>query len=142
MATKMEKRINEVLTQYIDAMEVYLKTGNPSESDLNTIVGAFEYIINSEDFVPDDVPNVGLLDDLLVVLESANNLVVQGKLPFSSVDHSKIVEEFNQQKAMLYNMPVDISLNALSLRGQSKLKTSTWEEILVLVRKDLKNEEE
>lgn len=137
MATKMEKRIKVVLNKYIDALESYLKSEKATEADLQAIAGAFEYIVNSDDFVPDDLPNVGYLDDLLVVLQVSNDLVNQGRIPSLSKEHTKIVEEFNRQKAMLYNTPVDISLNALTLRGQSRLKTTTWEELIILVRKDI-----
>ncbi len=74
-------RVEETLLKYINRFLRYVNFSHIPADRREMIVGTFLYLVDEHDLIPDDVPNIGFLDDLAVFLAAAESFVAQGSVP-------------------------------------------------------------
>lgn len=100
---KLKDKIESKLKVYIQRFIRYSSFSHISDERKEILAGTFMYLIDGNDLIPDDVPNIGFLDDLLVFVEAARFFISSGT-PISGVcDPKEVMDDhlFIKQNAGL-----------------------------------------
>ncbi|NLI79355.1 MAG: DUF1232 domain-containing protein [Candidatus Riflebacteria bacterium] len=73
--SRFQIRVEETLGRYIDRFVRYAGSPNLPPDHRELLAGTFLYLLDEDDLVPDQVPNIGYLDDLMVFVAVARHLV-------------------------------------------------------------------
>lgn len=82
--TTLKEQIEQKLKTYIHRFIRYAGFSHLTPDRREIIAGTFIYLIDDHDLIPDDVPNIGFLDDLMVFVEAARHFLSTGT-PISGV---------------------------------------------------------
>lgn len=74
-------RVEETMLKYINRFLRYVNFSHIPQDRKEMVIGTFLYLVDENDLIPDDVPNIGYLDDLAVFLAAAEAFVSQGSVP-------------------------------------------------------------
>ena len=77
--SKFQIQVEEMLLKYIIRFIRYSRFGHIPQDRREIIVGTFQYLLDENDLIPDDVPNVGYLDDLSVFLQASKFFIGDGQ---------------------------------------------------------------
>ncbi|MDD2998204.1 MAG: YkvA family protein, partial [Candidatus Riflebacteria bacterium] len=75
---KLKDQIESKLKEYIKKFVRYSAFAHLTSERKQIIAGTFAYLLEDNDMIPDDVPNIGLLDDLMVFVEAARHFLATG----------------------------------------------------------------
>ena len=75
---KLKDQIESKLKDYIKKFVRYSGFAHLTSERKQIIAGTFAYLLEDNDMIPDDVPNIGLLDDLMVFVEAARHFLATG----------------------------------------------------------------
>ena len=98
-------KVEEMLLKYINRFLRYLRFGHIPPERKKLLVGCFNYLLNETDLVPDDVPNIGLLDDLMVFVNVANAFVQGGQTIPGVCNPEEVLEDMqfiDKNKGMMF----------------------------------------
>ncbi len=84
MSSKLKDQIESKLKLYINRFIRYAGYSHLTADRKELVAGTFAYLKDANDLIPDDVPNIGYLDDLMVFVESAKHFISSGA-PISGV---------------------------------------------------------
>lgn len=118
--SELKKAIETKLITYIKRFVRYAGYSHLTRERKEIIAGAFAYLQTANDAIPDDVPNIGYLDDLMVFVESANHFLKSGA-PIAGVCSAEEVKkdlEFVNHNISLMVGGGRFSLNAVILLGK------------------------
>ena len=99
-------KTNPYVLKHIDDLEKMLQMfedkqwslSELSQSDRHYILSACQYLIQEDDVIPDNIPNIGLLDDCIII-DIASNKTRKQLNNYHDFKHTKAVyskdEEFN-----------------------------------------------
>ena len=79
--SSLQIQVEETLLKYINRFLRYVNFSHISADRREIIIGTFMYLLDEHDLIPDDVPNIGLLDDLAVFMAAAKAFAEQGDVP-------------------------------------------------------------
>lgn len=82
--TALKDQIEQKLKTYIHRFIRYAGFSHLTPDRREIIAGTFIYLIDDHDLIPDDVPNIGFLDDLMVFVEAAKHFLSTG-IPIAGV---------------------------------------------------------
>jgi uncharacterized membrane protein YkvA (DUF1232 family) len=74
----LKDQIEIRLRKYIHRFVRYSGFSHLSSDRKELIAGTLAYLIDDYDLIPDDVPNIGYLDDLMVFVEAAKHFISTG----------------------------------------------------------------
>ena len=116
--TNLQRHVETSLKKFIDRFIDYAKTTNYLP-DKELIAGAFIYLLDEEDLVPDVTPNIGYLDDLILFVTIAQNLSnANSSSPLISKEElSKEVEFIEKNKGLIYSN-ISSSIDQIRQKGQ------------------------
>lgn len=89
---KLKDQIENKLRVYIRRFIRYASFSHITEERKEILAGTFVYLNDDHDMIPDDVPNIGYLDDLMVFVEAAKHFISTGA-PISGVCNAEEVLE-------------------------------------------------
>jgi uncharacterized membrane protein YkvA (DUF1232 family) len=75
---KLKDIIESKLRDYIGKFVRYSSFSHLTAERKEIFAGTFAYLIDDHDMIPDDVPIIGYLDDLMVFVESAKHFLATG----------------------------------------------------------------
>lgn len=112
-------KVEEMLLKYINRFLRYIRFAHIPPERKQLLFGTFQYLLDEMDLVPDDVPNIGLLDDLMVFVNVANAFV-QGGQSIPGVCNPEEVHEDMQfvekNKGLLFGTQ-KLSVEVIQKRG-------------------------
>lgn len=73
--SNLQKSVEERLVKYINKFLRYAGFSHIPQNRRDIITGTFLYLIDEHDLVPDEVPNIGYLDDLIVFVAAASSFI-------------------------------------------------------------------
>lgn len=117
---KFQLRVEELLRKYIDRFIRYAKFSHLPQDRREILTGALLYLVNDQDLVPDDVPNIGYLDDLAVFIFAARSFITDGKGIPGVVNLEELQEDeafVEKHKGLIYG---NSSLTIQALRQSSQ----------------------
>lgn len=103
--SKFQLKVEEMLLKYINRFLRYAKFAHLSGPRREVIAGTFHYLLDEQDLVPDDVPNIGFLDDLLVFLKASESFVEEGQSIPGVVNAEELasdLEFMEKHKSLIY----------------------------------------
>lgn len=121
---RLKDKIEAKLKNYIQGFIRYSSFSHISDERKEILAGTFMYLIDGNDLIPDDVPNIGYLDDLLVFVEAARYFISTGT-PISGVcDPKEVMEDhlFIKQNAGLMFGDQHFSLDTIRNLGKKHVK--------------------
>jgi len=71
----LQTQVEEILVKYINRFLRYAKFSHLPQDRREVLIGTFLYLAEEQDLVPDNVPNIGFLDDLIVFVTAAESFV-------------------------------------------------------------------
>jgi hypothetical protein len=83
-ANSLKEQIETKLKQYIHRFVRYAGYSHLTQERREIVAGTFAYLNDDSDLIPDDVPNIGFLDDLMVFVEASKHFLSSGA-PISGV---------------------------------------------------------
>ena len=116
-------QVEERLLKYINRFLRYGKFAHVPPERKKLLVGAFHYLLNETDLVPDDVPNIGLLDDLMVFVTVAQALIQGGQSIPGVCNPEEVLEDtkfVDQHKGMIFKTQ-SLSIDIIRKAGQVDL---------------------
>lgn len=75
---KLKEQIESKLKVYIKRFIRYSSFSHLTAERKEILAGTFVYLKDDHDLIPDDVPNIGYLDDLMVFVEAAKHFISTG----------------------------------------------------------------
>ncbi len=73
--SKLQKTVEDKLTKYISKFTRYAAFSHLAQERRDILMGTFLYLLEEQDLVPDDVPHIGYLDDLMVFVTAAASFI-------------------------------------------------------------------
>jgi uncharacterized membrane protein YkvA (DUF1232 family) len=119
-STKLKEQIESKLKEYIKRFIRYSTFSHLTAERKEILAGTFVYLKDDRDMIPDDVPNIGYLDDLMVFVEAAKHFIATGA-PISGVCNAEEVLEdlqFVQKNIGLMFGDLHFSINTIKKLGQ------------------------
>ena len=121
--SSFQVKVEEMLLKYINRFLRYIKFAHIPPDRKQLLMGTFNYLLDEIDLVPDDVPNIGLLDDLMVFVNVANAFV-QGGQAIPGVCNPEEVHEDMQfvekNKGLIFGSQ-QLSVDVIRKRGTVEL---------------------
>lgn len=77
-STNLKEQIESKLKIYIQRFIRYAGFSHLTIERKEIVAGTFAYLKNDQDMIPDDVPNIGYLDDLMVFVEASKHFISTG----------------------------------------------------------------
>lgn len=117
---KLKEQIETKLRDYIKKFIRYSSFSHLTEERKEILAGTFVYLNDDHDMIPDDVPNIGYLDDLMVFVEAAKHFIATGA-PVSGVCNAEEVLEdlqFVQKNLGLMFGDQHFSINSIIKLGK------------------------
>lgn len=117
---KLKEQIEKKLKDYIRRFIRYSTFSHLTAERREILAGTFVYLKDDRDMIPDDVPNIGYLDDLMVFVESAKHFISTGS-PISGVCNAEEVLEdiqFVQKNIGLMFGDLHFSIETIKKLGQ------------------------
>jgi len=119
MSPKLEENISMLVSRYTTILTEAYEAGALGEEGQHVALGALNYLVDPSDLIPDDVPNIGLLDDLYVLMAATGHLITLGcELNIDLADHEANEAMMESKKGLLYGSVPDVSVHALVLTGK------------------------
>jgi len=116
-------QVEEMLLKYINRFLRYIQFSHIPQDRKEILFGTFSYLLDEHDIVPDDVPNIGYLDDLIVFLTVAKHFVKGGQ-SVPGVCNPEEVREDNELaekgKTLLYGVQAP-SIDVLRKKGKKEI---------------------
>lgn len=88
----LKEQIESKLKLYIHKFIRYAGFSHLTAERKEIVAGTFAYLKDDNDLIPDDVPNIGYLDDLMVFVEASKHFISTGA-PISGVCNPEEVIE-------------------------------------------------
>ncbi len=120
---KLKDVIEGKLRDYISKFIRYSNFSHLTAERKEIIAGTFAYLIDDHDMIPDDVPNIGYLDDLMVFVEAAKHFLATGA-PVAGVCNPEEVLadlQFVQKNMGLMFGEQHFSIDTIKKLGQKKV---------------------
>lgn len=120
---KLKDLIDSKLKEYIRKFIRYAGFSHLTPERKEILAGTFVYLIDDHDMIPDDVPNIGYLDDLMVFVEAAKHFLSTGA-PISGVCNADEVLEdlqFVQKHMGLMFGEQHFSIETIKKLGQKRV---------------------
>ena len=76
--SNLKEKIESKLKNYIHKFVRYAGYSHLSIERKELVAGTFAYLLEDYDLIPDDVPNIGYLDDLMVFVEASKHFINTG----------------------------------------------------------------
>ncbi|MFZ5949972.1 MAG: hypothetical protein ACOYXC_04675 [Candidatus Rifleibacteriota bacterium] len=76
--SSLKEQIESKLKLYITRFIRYSGFSHLSPERKEIVAGTFAYLKEDHDMIPDDVPNIGYLDDLMVFVEASKHFISTG----------------------------------------------------------------
>ena len=132
---KLKDNIESKLKLYIQRFIRYSGFSHISDERKEILAGTFAYLIDGNDLVPDDVPNIGYLDDLLVFVEAARFFISSGNPIAGVCDPKEVLDDhrFVQKNAGLMFGDQHFSLDTIRNLGKKHVEN------LSCLSKEIKN---
>jgi uncharacterized membrane protein YkvA (DUF1232 family) len=92
LSNNLKEQIESKLKLYIHRFIRYAGFSHLTPERKEILAGTFAYLKDGNDLIPDDVPNIGYLDDLMVFVEAAKHFLSSGS-PISGVCNPQEVLE-------------------------------------------------
>jgi|GEM_PF-1064253 len=73
--SNLQTKVEELLLKYINRFLRYASFSHLPQDRKEILTGTFLYLAEEQDLVPDNVPNIGYLDDLIVFVTAADSFV-------------------------------------------------------------------
>ena len=114
-------KVEEMLLKYIIRFIRYSRFSHLPDDRRQILIGTFMYLLDEQDLIPDDVPNIGLLDDLAVFIYSAKFFIQGGQGIPGVCSPEEVNEDFEfleKNKGLLYgaHMP---SVEVIQKKGKN-----------------------
>jgi len=120
---KLKEQIESKLKVYIKRFIRYSSFSHLTSERKEILAGTFVYLKDDHDLIPDDVPNIGYLDDLMVFVEAAKHFISTGA-PVSGVCNAEEVLDdlhFVQKNAGLMFGDSHFSIDTIKKLGQKHI---------------------
>lgn len=120
---KLKEQIESKLKEYIKRFIRYSTFSHLTAERKEILAGTFVYLKDDRDMVPDDVPNIGYLDDLIVFVEAAKHFISTGA-PIAGVCNAEEVMEdmqFVQRNIGLMFAEQHFSIDTIKKLGQKHI---------------------
>jgi uncharacterized membrane protein YkvA (DUF1232 family) len=125
--TKFQVQVEEMLLKYIIRFIRYSRFSHLPTDRREIIVGTLLYLLDENDLIPDDVPNIGYLDDLSVFLQASKYFIADGQgIPgVCSVEEvQEDLDFFARHEGMMYG----VKLPAVDvIRKKGKIEVDMFE---------------
>lgn len=121
--SKFQVKVEETLAKYINGFLRYSRFSHLNPERLELLAGTFVYLLDEDDLVPDNVPNIGFLDDLMVFLAAAEHLVPKGQsIPgvISSAELELDRAFVEKHKGLMFTN-MNLSIETISQKGKEAL---------------------
>lgn len=119
--SNLQKAIEEKLAKYIIRFTRYAAFSHLSQERREIVMGTMLYLLEEQDLIPDDVPHIGYLDDLMVFVTAAASFLDgekgQGIPGVITRDEIEADEAFVKQHEGLLFGTQKTSLKALQKMG-------------------------
>ncbi|RCK78440.1 MAG: hypothetical protein OZSIB_1360 [Candidatus Ozemobacter sibiricus] len=116
--SRLQRQIEASLRRLIDRFTAYAATAQrPDHREL--LAGTFVYLLDEDDLVPDQIPNIGYLDDLMLFLAVTPHLTEAGQANpvLSRAELEQELAFVEKHKAMLFTR-VDPSIDRIRQKGR------------------------
>lgn len=121
--SNIESQIEQKLRGYISRFTRYAGFAHISDERKEILAGTFVYLDDEHDIVPDDVPVIGYLDDLMIFVEAAKHFLSTG-VPVSGVCDPEMVKEdddfVQKHKGMMFGGQ-HFSMDAIRRIGKKRV---------------------
>lgn len=118
--TTLKEQIEQKLKTYIHRFTRYAGFSHLTPDRREIIAGTFIYLLDDHDLIPDDVPNIGFLDDLMVFVEAAKHFIGVGT-PISGVcaPHEVMADmQFVQRNSGMMFTNLNLSIDTIRKIGR------------------------
>lgn len=117
----LEKQVESRLARWLHAFLGWLDKPDLTERNRELVVGTLAYLLEESDLVPDDVPHIGLLDDLMVFVLVATQLAATARVdePF---DFSQLEDDrrfVQKHESLLFGVPAQ-NVDAIRRLGRGR----------------------
>jgi len=123
---KFQIKIEEMLLKYINRFLRYAKFSHLPQDRKELLIGTFLYLLEENDIIPDNVPNIGYLDDLMVFIYVAKSFVENGQtIPgvCKPVEIAKDFEFIESNKGLIFGQ-CDLSIATIRNKGKVEVELS------------------
>ena len=90
----LKDQIEIRLKKYIHRFIRYSGFSHLSDERKELVAGTLAYLIDDYDLIPDDVPNIGYLDDLMVFVEAAKHFISTGSPIAGVCNADEVMSDF------------------------------------------------
>jgi len=121
--SKFQIKVEGTLLKYINGFLRYARFSHLGTDRRELIAGTFVYLLDEDDLVPDNVPNIGYLDDLMVFLAAAKHLSPDGKSISGVVKPEELERDLafvEKNKGVLFTN-ISLSIEAIRKKGRESL---------------------
>jgi len=117
--SKMQVKVEELLSKYLIRFIRYSRFSHLPAERKQILIGTFLYLLDENDLIPDDVPNIGLMDDLAVFLHAAKHFIQGGQGIPGVCTPAEVADDFaffEKHKDLLYGAHTP-SIDAVRKKG-------------------------
>lgn len=118
--SKFQIHVEELLLKYINRFVRYAKFSHIPQDRRELLAGTFLYLLDENDLIPDDVPNIGYLDDLFVFFSAAQHFTSSGEAIPGVCNPDELAEDgkfLDKNKGLLFGAQI-FSPQAIRKKGR------------------------
>lgn len=121
--SNFQQKVEELLAKYISHFLRYISFSHIPKERKEILVGTFLYLLDEQDLIPDDVPNIGLFDDLYVFVAAASRFVRGGQDVGGVCSVEEVLEDmaFIEKNKGLFFGAHGPDLNTIQKKGQTEV---------------------
>ncbi|MBF0501573.1 MAG: DUF1232 domain-containing protein [Candidatus Riflebacteria bacterium] len=119
--SSLQIKVEETLLKYINRFVRYARFAHLTKDRRELLIGTFLYLLDEGDLIPDDVPNIGYMDDLTVFVNIAAAFVKDGQAIPGVCNPEEVKEDLGfleKNKGLMYGQQV-FSVDVIRKKGKS-----------------------
>ena len=138
-STNLKEQIESKLKLYIQRFIRYAGYSHLTSERKEIVAGTFAYLKDDKDQIPDDVPNIGYLDDLLVFVEASKHFISTGAPIAGVCNPQEVIEDIKFIEKVAGLMFGDHHFSIEIIRKLGKKHVSELAELTQEIRKKYKD---
>ncbi|MFZ2955325.1 MAG: DUF1232 domain-containing protein [Candidatus Ozemobacteraceae bacterium] len=114
-------KVEEMLLKYITRFVRYARFAHLPQDRKELLIGTFLYLLDEQDLIPDDVPNIGYLDDLMVFVNVAAAFIQNGQSIPGVCSQEEVQEDLaflDKNKGLLFGTHM-LSVEVIQKKGKA-----------------------
>ncbi|MBF0406289.1 MAG: DUF1232 domain-containing protein [Candidatus Riflebacteria bacterium] len=126
--SQIQLKTEELVVKYTNRFLRYLKFAHLPVERREILLGTFGYLLDEDDLVPDNLPNVGLLDDLMIFIKVTETFISESQFIPGVCTYDEFVQDkefFDKNKGLLYGISspsVDVIRKKGKAMGEVEIK--------------------